>query len=165
MLKKLDIQLTGDKALMRALEKAPGALFKHLKKSVSRGGSEAAREAKRRAPKAHSTLVNSIRSVRDGDLSALVAPHTDYAGFVNDGTEPGGFPSLQAIKDWLSVKNISPRNPKHDLDDLAYMVSRSIARKGTPPQPFIDDTADKIKPRVEQLMRQAVTNSLAEVGL
>ena len=165
MLKTLTVDMTGDQQFRKALEQAPDALFKQLQRMVSRGGSEAAREQKRRAPKAHSTLVNSIRSIRDADLSAIAAPNVDYAQFVNDGTGPGGAPSLQVIKDWIRVKGITPNNPSHDLDDLAYMISRSIARKGTRAQPFIDKTAEKITPRINSLMQQAVRNSLAEVGL
>lgn len=165
MLKSLNVDITGDQQFRKALQQTPEALFKQLQKMVSRGGSEAAREQKRRAPKAQSTLVNSIRSIRDEDLSAIAAPNTDYAVFVNDGTGPGGFPSLQAIKDWIRVKGISPRNAKDDLDDLAYMISRSIARKGTQAQPFVDNTAEKITPRIHRLMQQAARNSLKEVGL
>ncbi|MCW7553653.1 HK97 gp10 family phage protein [Endozoicomonas gorgoniicola] len=165
MLKALTVDMTGDRQFRKALEQTPGTLFNQLKRMVTRGGSEAARELKRSAPKAHSTLVNSIRSIRDADLSAIAAPNTDYAQFVNDGTGSGGAPSLQAIKDWIRVKGITPNNPNHDLDDLAYMISRSIARKGTRAQPFVDNTADKLTPRINQLMQQAVRNSLAEVGL
>ncbi|WP_067519513.1 HK97 gp10 family phage protein [Endozoicomonas ascidiicola] len=165
MLRALSIDVLNDEQFRRALEQAPETLRKHLKKSVGRGGQEAARELKRNAPKAHSTLVNSIRSARDGELTAIAAPNTDYAAFINNGSQPGGAPPLQALIDWIRVKGITPNNPAHDQRDLAFMIRRSIARNGIKPQPFNDEAAEKITPRIEQLLRQSVTNALAEVGL
>lgn len=165
MLKRLDIDLSGDRQLLHALDAAPARLRQQLEKAVDRGGAEAARAQRRAAPKAHSTLVISIRSVRERELSVLVGPSTDYAAFVNSGSRPGGKPALQVMIDWLRVKGISPRNPQHSIEDLAFLIRRSIARKGIKPQPFIDNAATAIEPRIHSLLQAAVRRSLAEVGL
>ena len=50
MLKALTVDMTGDRQFRKALEQTPGTLFNQLKRMVTRGGSEAARELKAICP-------------------------------------------------------------------------------------------------------------------
>jgi len=162
---KLNVDFRNDKAFIRALSKAPQALFRNLRKAVHRGSEEVGREARSNVPKAHSALVNSIRSQQTGELSRIVGPAMTYGPMVENATEPGGFPALQEILDWMRVKRITPHNANDTERDVAFMIRRSIARKGTEKQPFMGPAAETKRDRVSQLMHQAVSNSLQEVGL
>ncbi|MBO9493854.1 HK97 gp10 family phage protein [Thalassotalea sp. G20_0] len=160
---KLDITLDDDQ-LQKAVQKAPGALRHRLKAAVSRGAAELSRDARGFAPKAFTTLTNSIRSRVDGELSRIVGPNVDYGVYVENGAGPGGAPSLQSVLDWVRVKRITPNNPQHDEQDLAFMIRRSIARKGTEPQKYMEPAVDAKRDRITGLMHSAVSNALKESG-
>lgn len=133
--------------LERALRFTGPTLVKFLRPAIGRTIVEMARNARRLAPKAMSTLVNSIIPVMAIDgLSGEVRPHANYAEAVERGTglygpkhtASGKPPPVAAILDWIKVKRIKPDDPFTDQEDLAYVISRSIAARGTPPQPYLE---------------------------
>ncbi len=159
---RIDVQ---DDQVLRALARAPQTVHRHLSRGVSRAGQETARAEKEQAPKAHSTLANSIRSQRAGDLGADVAPTVEYAPYVNAGTEGGGWPPIQTLREWIRVKGIQPRNPGYDERDLAYAIASKIHRRGSPPQLFAEGAAEEMRPRVEEILRNSAAAGLREAGL
>lgn len=160
---RLDITLD-DEQLQKAVQKAPGALRHRLKAAVSRGALELSRDARRHAPKAFTTLTNSIRSRVDGELARIVGPNVNYGTYVEQGTGPGGAPSLQTMLDWVRVKRITPNNPQHNERDLAFIIRRSIARKGTKPQKYMEPAVEAKQDRIVRLLHSAVSNALKESG-
>lgn len=50
------------------------------------------------------------------------------------GRQPGKFPNLTGIKQWIAVKGIVPHPDKNgravSVDSLAYLIGRKIAREG-----------------------------------
>ena len=160
---RLDITLDDDQ-LQEAVQRAPSALRRRLKAAVNRSAAELSRDARDFAPKAFTTLTNSIRSRLDGELARIVGPNVDYGVYVEKGAGPGGAPSLQAMLDWVRVKRITPNNPQHDEQDLAFMIRRSIARKGTEPQKYMEPAVDAKRDRITNLMHSAVNLALRELG-
>ena len=161
----LEFDLADLEGAADAFDKAPAQLFKRLDQAVDRGANELAREAKRNAPKAHSHLVNSIRVQRDEDLARIVGPNMDYGPYVEQGSGPGGKPPRQSILDWIRVKGIQPNQPNMTQASLAFVISRSIARKGIEPQPYMTPAAEDSRDRVHELVSKAVTLALREAGL
>lgn len=152
-------------ALDLALRDAPQCMMKYLKGGISRAGSEVSREARKEAPKAESNLVNSIRSHVVGDLQRMITSNMNYNAHVVQGTNSQGMPPIRSILDWVKVMRLQPRNPKDSQKDLAFMIARSIARKGTQPDDFYDRAADATKDNVSRILNAAVAAGLAAAGL
>jgi len=161
---RIETRFRGKKVL-RAFERAPEVMARNLQRGLSRGAEEVAREASRVAPKAFSTLTQSIKADRDTPFRYSVGPHVDYARAVEEGTGPGGNPPIQTLLDWIQVQRIEPDDPSMDARDLAYVIQDSIRRKGTPAQPYMAPTRDKMQSRVMQLIRDSAQAGLREAGL
>ena len=161
----LELDLSQLERVADAFDKAPAILLNRLEQAVGRGAGEIAREAKRNAPKAHSHLVNSIRVRREQDLARMIGPNMDYGAYVEQGSSPGGRPPRQTILDWIRVKGIQPNQPNMTQSSLAFVISRSIARKGTEAQPFMAPAAEDNRDRVHALVSNAINNALREAGL
>ena len=95
------------------------------------------RDARRNVPKAHSELANAItlEKLRPGEYQIEAAK--DYGRSVEEGSGPGGLAPIQSIIDWLHVRRITPNDPEMELDELAYLIQRKIAVRGTPAQPYM----------------------------
>lgn len=96
------------------------------------------RDARRNVPKAHSELVNAItlEKLRPGEYQIEVAK--DYGRSVEEGSGPGGLAPIQSIIDWMAVRRITPSDPKMEVDELAFLIQRKIAARGTPAQPYME---------------------------
>lgn len=153
-----------DAAVRRALTIAPRAAQRHIGLALDRAGQEVAREEKRVAPQAHSNLVNAIISQREALLVRRVSAGVQHAVYVEEGTGPGGRPNLYTLMQWIRVKRITPRQAGMSVRDLAFVIGRSIARKGIRAQPFAAPTAEKMQSRVMQLVAEGARNGLREAG-
>ena len=136
-----------------------------LANMVLRGGIEVGRVMKRIAPKAFSTLANSIGTTMIGPLESITASGVGYGGFVERGTGPGGTPPILDILEWLRVKRIEPRDPAMTVADLAYVVARSIRAKGTPPRPFTAPALEQSQARLHELGQQTLARIAASFGV
>jgi len=112
------------------------------------------------APKSLSTLTNSIINERVASLFARIIARAGYAAAVEQGTGPGGSPPLEAIRRWIRVAQITPRNPDMSERDLAFVIRRKIRREGTPAQPFMAPAAETTRQRLARLLPRA-----AELGV
>ena len=52
-----------------------------------------------------------------------------YTKQLEQGREPGSFPPVQAIKDWIEQKPITPKD-NITIDSLAYLIGRKIQQVG-----------------------------------
>ncbi len=105
-----------------------------IDRAVFRFAHEMARDMRRKAPKAHSHLVNSIKPDKVDMSHYQVGPHVNYAADIEYGTRPGKWVSKQGIKDWLRVKGLARGN---NLKSAVFLVRRKIHQKGTDAQPFV----------------------------
>jgi hypothetical protein len=56
----------------------------------------------------------------------------DYGIFVEEGRGPGKMPPRNKILEWVESRNLQSINPKYKRPkDIAWMIARSIAEKGT----------------------------------
>lgn len=145
----LDLKVDNGKLLL-ALRRSPANLQRNMGQAISRIVADIGRTARRTAPKATSQLTNSIQARRITPLHGVVRTGTAYADPVEHGSglqgpNPGaraGFPPVTDLLQWVRVKQIVPRDPRMDEFDLAYVIARSIAQKGTPPQPYLGPAVD-----------------------
>lgn len=153
-----------NKDLRQAFARSPQILRKHLDNAILRAVGEMARKAQSLVPKANSTLWTAIKPRQPEPLTGEVVAGTDYARLVEEGTGPGGRPPVQTMLDWIKVHGITPNDPTMDQTDLAFVMARSIAQRGTPAQPFMKPAFEDKKARAQQLIDQALDRALAEMG-
>ena len=148
----------------RAFEVAPELATRAIGQAIRTGVNRIARDARRRAPKADSTLTNSIIGRMVNPLTGEVSPGVAYARMVEEGTGPGGNPPLRSMLDWIQVKRITPRDPSLSPLGLALVIARSIAEKGTPAQPYLIPAFEQNQPDLARRVDQAVDQVLAGMG-
>lgn len=136
----------------------PQVIENSLDLYLHRSAQEAARMMKDKSPKAFTTNANSILAEKVGRLQYIVAPHTNYGGYLENGTKPH-MPPPKALQPWVE-RVLGLR------DDAAYKAARaiafSIARRGTRAQPYIQPTADEIAPRIQALAEQGIDAGIKE---
>lgn len=156
-----------NRAVGNALQQAIKSMPDVIDSAVQRAAIEVGRELKRAAPKAFSTLTNSIKEDRIKLMEWRVGPHVDYAQYVEEGTSGGGKVPFQAMLSWIKVKGIQPRNPEWSLTDLAWVIQKSILAKGSRKQPFVQPVIDSgfAQQRLDQLVAKAAERVIDEAGL
>ena len=169
----MSMELTIDsEPLERAIAMGPRTLAKHLDRAIGRSIHEMARSAKGHAPKANSELTNAINAVQPNALEGLVVVGVDYGQAVEEGTGaygPEGRPSGKVppevhIEDWIRVKHITPDDPNMDAEDLAFVIARSIAARGTPAQPYMQPAYDENVDKAQRRIDAAIDAAIEEMG-
>lgn len=69
-----------------------------------------------------SVEIDSSRGVITGE------PYTDQ---LISGREPGKFPPIALIEDWIKAKGITPDESDITISSLAFLIARKIANEGT----------------------------------
>lgn len=171
-----------NREVMEALGRAPIEVGRSIEHGIDRAGHEVAREGKRQAPKAFSTLANSIRSSRISPFTREIAPGVNYGRAVEEGTKPGTMPPPDALIPWLKQKRFgtavgfhgpqvkrkyNSKNAAHDaeLRDRAFGLARYIKEHGTRAQRYMEPTRIKMESRVLQIVRESAMDGLREAGL
>lgn len=157
------IELRYDDAAARAaLHKAPDVVLRMLGGAIERGAQELAREARDKAPKAFSTLTNSIRALREGDLHWSVAPGVNYAPFVEGGRMPmRKMPPKGSLLAWIKFRL---KVGEKAAERMEYVIARAIQRQGIKPQPFMAPAFEAKKGRVVELANEAMRRAVAEIN-
>lgn len=120
--------------LTRLLENCGDQIIDIYRRKLYEGGSNASGQ-----------LGNSLRaivSVNEG-VYVLELALSGYWKYVENGRQPGKFPPLDVIKQWIQIKPVIPniRNGKlPTLDQLTFLISRSIARNGIQPKNYLANT-------------------------
>ena len=158
------VSLRGMKELEGKLDKLSTALKQGVSDEINASALKIQSDAKRLAPVNFGQLRNSIALTKDSDLTYTVSANASYAPFVEFGTGPQAnvpstFPEFQgkykgnstfkdminAIMLWVKAKGIG--NGKNDRS-IAYLIARSILRKGLRPQPFLLPAYEMEKPKL-----------------
>ena len=96
-----------------------------------------------------------------------------YWVFLENGRKAGAkMPPVSAIENWIKVRKILPRpvtlksgkQRVPTVQQLAYVIARSISRKGIAPRPFmresIEDTMKDFKSKLSAAVREDVIENL-----
>ena len=97
----------------------------------------------------------------------------EYWKFIEKGRRAGAkIPPVSAIENWIKIRKIIPRpvtlksgkQRVPTVQQLAYVIARSIARKGIAPRPFmretIEDTMNDFKSKLTAAVRDDVLENL-----
>lgn len=157
------IELRYDDAAARAaLKRAPLVIERMLGFAIERGAQEVGREARQLAPKAFSTLTNSIRAQRLTALHYFVAPGVNYAPWVEGGRMPmRRMPPKGSLVAWIQRKL---GVPEKEASRLEFVIARAIKRRGIQPQPYMRPAYEAKKGRVVELANAAMRQAVAEIN-
>lgn len=132
----MDVIVTLDDArVQRGLARLDGDVRQAVEVALRRGAMEMARTARGYSPKAFSTLMNSLKATRDGDLHYVVAPGVNYAAPVERGRGAGKQPGTSSgLMEWVKQKTGLTGKA---LDRRTYVIARAIGRRGIRRHPYM----------------------------
>lgn len=176
---RIDIRID-DARVLEAFSKAPEVMRRHVEGGVQRGAGEIVTEAKTRAPKSLSNLVNSIAAAPAGELAWVARAGSAHAVMVEQGTGPAAgkkkyYPNPDNLLQYLMTTPKArgfgrwKRSDRGRLEQEMGMVRRAqafawwIYQHGTKAQPFMAPAAEAKRDRCTELVRAAVSKGLLEV--
>ena len=123
--------------------------------------------------KLYKTIDYSITAQNDSYLVTINLE--EYWVFLERGRRAGAkMPPVEAIENWIKVRKILPRpitlksgkQRVPTVQQLAYVIARSIAKKGIAPRPFmresIEDTMNDFKSKLTAAVRDDVLENLEQ---
>ena len=121
--------------------------------------------------KLYKTIDYTITSKSDSYLVTINLE--EYWKFIEKGRRAGAkMPPVSAIENWIKVRKIIPRpvalksgkQRVPTVQQLAYVIARSIARNGITPRPFmretIEDTMKDFQSKLSAAVREDVLENL-----
>ena len=90
----------------------------------------------------------------------------DYWKYVEYGRNPGKFPPVDKIKEWIDVKPILPDNRNGKLptpDQLAFLIGRKIAEEGIEATNALQDSVKEVNNRFEKRIEDAITQDVSNM--
>lgn len=113
------------------------------------------------------------------NLDILLNDYWKYLEYGCKGTEtsypdayyPAHFPPTKAIEEWIKIKPVTPeqRNGKLPTQkQLAFLIARSINRKGIEPRfifrDAVDDIWEQLKDALNEAIEKDVENNIKEIN-
>ena len=114
--------------------------------------SQAQMNLKRGRNIATSLLINSGATKEEADNTILAGFPTIYAYYVEFGRRAGKWPPFRFIYEWVRVRHMAADD--QEAKSIAFLIQRSIGRKGTKPHPFLRPAFEKNKRLYEQVIRK-----------
>lgn len=110
-------------------------------------------------------LLNSIRYIfnKNNTSFEISMEMAEYWKYVENGRKSGKFPPISAIREWVNVKRVIPRPYNGKLpteNQLAFLIARSISKKGIRPKPIFNDTLDDAMNDFENGLEDAFTKDV-----
>ena len=118
-------------------------------------------------------LYDSVTPIIETDEGSIQVSLSllDYWKWVEYGTDPGHFPPVDRIRDWINVKPVIPRPFNNGRiptpQQLAFLISRKIFNEGIEGRELMDmsirEIMETFKDRIEDAITRDVMNNLDEV--
>lgn len=92
----------------------------------------------------------------------------EYWKYVEYGRKPGKFPPPDKIRSWITAKKIIPRPLQlksgktvlPSISQLTFLISRSIARNGISPKPYLSNSIETAKAEYIEKIKEAIIRDL-----
>lgn len=102
----------------------------------------------------------------DDDRMSVGVWIEDYWEYVENGRKAGKFPPPPKIEEWVLIKPVNPYPNKKGkaptVKQLAYLIGRKIAEKGTDPQPFFEKAKEETRKHFIPLINDAIEKDIIE---
>lgn len=170
----IDFEIIGVKELVADLKTWQEEKIARLQQAVRDTAHDVERSAKQYAPLDTGTGIRgTIRSEFDSDgLGARVGPRASWAAYIMEvGRRPGSrMPPVEALVPWVqrhgrvassSLKTRKTRtrqiyNSAAEIRGVAYLIARSIAKKGIKARRYMQQAAEANNAKFVQRMREAL---------
>lgn len=126
-------------------------------------------ELKRELKKPGSRLEGSIVVRKLRGLDGIGVSMNEYGLNVNQGRSAGkmpGKPPMSNLREWIDRYGIKPKKTKDGrtptINQLVYLIGRSIKQNGIKPTRFIDIVIEKIEPQLTLDLANAYLRSINE---
>lgn len=151
---QLDIVIDA-RQVIETFNRAPVRFLSRLNDLIYDGAVDVQREMRINAPVGATGDLRRTVDIERGQLSARVSPTAKHAPFVEKGTRPHWTSARPgtALHRWATHKGLNP-----------YAVQRSIAMKGTKPNPFVQPTYVRMAPRVKRDVVNGIMKFVGEVN-
>lgn len=121
---------------------------------------------------ASGNLINSLGynvvEIKDGWEVQLSSDY--YLKYVDEGRKPGKMPPINKIVPWVESKGIKMNNKSGGIvssESAAYVIARSIGRKGIKPtdvlQPTTDYVYDKYRARIQEAVIKDMSDTIKNI--
>ena len=119
--------------------------------------------------KLYKTIDYSITAQNDSYLVTINLE--EYWKFIEKGRRAGAkMPPVSAIENWIKVRKIIPRpvalksgrQRVPTVQQLAYVIARSIAKKGIAPRPFMRESIEETMKDFQSKLSAAVREDVLE---
>lgn len=147
----IKVEIQGVDELNKAFAKAPRVIGAEARKSIRKALILLQAGARQFVVKDTGRLANALRITQTTNLSGKISAETDYAIYVHEGTR-AHFPPLNAITPWAN---------RHGLP--AFVVARSIARKGTKANPFFDLAKEAKQADIDGIFKALLDNIINNI--
>lgn len=147
----VNVQVIGLDKLVAIMEKYPQVSEKHVNAAINRSLVRILGTEKKEAPVATGNLRDNWR-VDVGRFEGSLRSNAPYAAAVNNGSRPH-FPPVEALRFWAQKRGLNP-----------WAVARSIAKKGTKPNPFFVRAVDAERENVNKEFKRAGDAILQEIS-
>ena len=110
-------------------------------------------------------LLNSIKYIfkKNNTSFEISMEMAEYWKYVENGRKSGKFPPISAIRESAKATPVMPRPYNGKLpteNQLAFLISRSIAKKGIRPKPIFKDSIDDLMQYLENGLEDAFTKDV-----
>lgn len=114
-------------------------------------------------------LINSVRYLfqHNGSRYEVSLQLSDYWKYVENGRRSGKFPPVDKILNWIRVKPVLPRPYNGKLpteQQLAFLISRKIAREGTKARNILELTLEELNEEYDDKISEALTLDLSDIA-
>lgn len=114
-------------------------------------------------------LINSVRYLfqHNGSRYEVSLQLSDYWKYVEYGRRSGKFPPVDKILNWIRVKPVLPRPYNGKLpteQQLAFLISRKIAREGTKARNILELTLEELNEEYDDKISEALTLDLSDIA-
>lgn len=150
----VNVTIKGLDNAIRIFNKIPLKLERDIRNQVIKSAFKIETDAKRRAASDTGRLRSSIQTeIRKAGFEAIIFSDANYAAAIEKGTRPH-FPPPTALEGWAR---------RHGMRGLEFMIARTIARRGTPPRPFLYPAWETERPDFIYAMKK-IAKSLERVS-
>lgn len=126
-----------------------------IQKGLERAGKLITRIEKEEVPIGVSNQLRQSIAMRLMPNNVVIAPHKNYAVSVHEGTPPHYVPvnnPRDPLRIWAIKKGLNP-----------YAVQKSIAKKGTKPNKFVERTVKKAEGETRQIFSEVLENIITKI--
>ncbi len=145
------VELKNFDRMKEVADRYPQIAEKYVGYGITRALTRVMGGAKVEAPQGVTTFLKNRWTIRSSRFEGALVSGTEYAKAVHQGTKPH-FVSPGQLMKWSMKRGLN-----------AYAVSKSIGKKGTMPNPFLQRAVDQNKDKMDQDMNNAIKEILSNV--